>query len=95
MTNTPRIVLNNMHNALNQAMQPLIDGENDEPKMWERVRVTVDSYIKTLPLRRIKVICDETNNTPETIAKNEMYVSFVDEETGEPVDWRTLLPNET
>lgn len=53
--------------------------EPNDSALWRQVRATVSPFLSDIQARRgltaFSVVCDETNNTPERIDRNELWVS--------------------
>jgi hypothetical protein len=53
--------------------------EPNDNALWRQVRATVSPFLSDIQSRRgltaFSVVCDETNNTPERIDRNELWVS--------------------
>ena len=53
--------------------------EPNDSVLWSQVRNTINPFLADITARRglqaFKVVCDETNNTPERIDRNELWVS--------------------
>jgi len=69
---------------LKKALVPLLRNFLFEPNdrfLWEQVKNTVEPFMADVQGRRgitaFKVICDETNNTPERIDRNELWVTIL------------------
>src|SRR5437879_3099075 len=57
-----------------------INLENVDMEFAKEYLEEIKKDIRSRPL--YKVTCDETNNTPESIARNELYIDFVSASVG-------------
>ncbi len=72
-----RFLVNHVQETLNRALKPFVFQPNTE---FERENITsmVEGFLQDIKNRRgvydFNVICDESNNTPEVIDRNELVV---------------------
>jgi len=73
-----RMLLIHLKKNLVRSLRTFVFEPND-PALWSQVRATVNPFLADVQSRRgltaFKVVCDETNNTPERIDRNELWVS--------------------
>lgn len=73
-----RMLLIYIKKNLTRALRQFIFEPNDRI-LWAQVRSVVNPFLADIAARRglyaYKVVCDETNNTPERIDRNELWVS--------------------
>lgn len=73
-----RMLMISIKKTLTRTLRDFIFEPNDKI-LWKQVMATVEPFLADIQARRglqaFKVICDETNNTPERIDRNELWVS--------------------
>jgi hypothetical protein len=73
-----RMLLIYIKKNLSRALRQFIFEPNDRI-LWAQVRSVVNPFLADIQARRglqaFKVVCDETNNTPERIDRNELWIS--------------------
>jgi hypothetical protein len=73
-----RMLLIHLKKNLVRSLRNFVFEPNDSA-LWAQVRSTVNPFLADVQARRglqaFKVVCDETNNTPERIDRNELWVS--------------------
>ena len=75
-----RMLLIHIRKVLVPLLRQFLFEQNDR-YLWEQVKGTVSPVLSDIAGRRgltgFSVICDETNNTPETIDRNELHVTVL------------------
>jgi len=75
-----RLLLNDIKKTLTNTLNNFVFEPND-PILWRQVQATVEPLISEIQSRRgidaYRVIVDDTNNTPERVARNELWVSVI------------------
>lgn len=73
-----RMLCINIKKSLTKTLRGFIFEPNDKI-LWNRVLATIEPFLADIQARRglqaFKVVCDETNNTPERVDRNELWVS--------------------
>ncbi len=73
-----RMLLNYLKKSLTQTLRSYVFEPNDRT-LWSQVVATINPFMGDIQSRRgitaFKVVCDATNNTPERIDRNELWVS--------------------
>ena len=74
-----RLLLVAMKPSLQEFLETYV-GELNTKSNRNRLKARIDSYMTNIQandgVEAFRVVCDETNNTPETIANNELYVDM-------------------
>lgn len=66
--------MNNQEKQLYDLLAPTVLMEINTQELREKVSETLASYYTNNP----KIICDETNNTQESIGRGELHISIDD-----------------